>query len=125
MSKQRFASPSEVKTPPGAEGWQQLYPYYLLFEEKDDAQFWFCDSQHWTFVMRPFDVIFYEYAIKCLGQYNTRIWLIPPANGLDYRIHNGYAYLSPVAVPPEQIGGARADLFGARRFLLPELGSTD
>jgi pyruvate,water dikinase len=28
-----FASPFELPTPPEAEGWQELYPYYLLFSE--------------------------------------------------------------------------------------------
>ena len=27
----RFPSPFEVKTPPGAQGWQGLYPYYPAF----------------------------------------------------------------------------------------------
>ncbi len=29
--------------------------------------------------------------------------MVPPANGVDYRIHNGYLYLSPIAVEPEKI----------------------
>ena len=29
--------------------------------------------------------------------------MIPPANGIDYRVHNGYVYMSPVGVPEEQI----------------------
>ncbi len=45
-----------------------------------------------------------EFAVKCLGQYNTRHYLVPPANGIDYRILNGYVYMSPVAVAPEKIG---------------------
>ena len=44
-----------------------------------------------------------EFACKCLGQYNTRHYLIPPANGIDYRVHNGYIYMSPVAVPEDEI----------------------
>ena len=54
-----------------------------------------------------------EFAVKCLGQYNTRHYLIPPANGIDYRIHNGYCYMSPVAVAPELIG-ARVPQFMER-----------
>ena len=30
----RFPSPYELKAPPGAEGWQRLYPYYLVFQDK-------------------------------------------------------------------------------------------
>jgi pyruvate, water dikinase len=103
----RFASPYEDTAPAAAEGWQELYPYFLLFRDdrrqEEEAKFWFCDSQHWPSVFRPFETTMVEFAVKCLGQYNTRQWLIPPANGVDYRIHNGYCYMSPVAVPPDQI----------------------
>ncbi|HEX7566432.1 MAG TPA: hypothetical protein VF396_24755, partial [Bradyrhizobium sp.] len=44
-----------------------------------------------------------DFAIKCLGQYNTRHLLVPPANGIDYRILNGYVYFSPIAVDPADI----------------------
>lgn len=49
-------------------------------------------------------MIFLDFAIKCLGQYNSRHLLMPPANGIDYRILNGFVYFSPVAVAPEDIG---------------------
>ena len=45
-----------------------------------------------------------EFASRCLGQYNTRHYLVPPANGVDYRVHNGYNYMSPIAVPEDEIG---------------------
>lgn len=110
----RFVSPYEVATPEGAEGWEELYPYFLTFRQERRAQeegrFWFCDSQHWPSVFRPFDTIGVEFAIKCLGQYNTRVYMIPPANGIDYRILNGYVYMSPVAVAPELIAD-RVPLF--------------
>ena len=54
-----------------------------------------------------------EFACQCLGQYNTRHYLIPPANGIDYRVHNGYVYMCPVAVPEEEIP-ARVPQFLAR-----------
>ena len=28
---------------------------------------------------------------------------MPPANGVEYRVHNGYIYMSPVAVPEADI----------------------
>ena len=104
-----FPSAYDVKAPQGAEGWEELYPYYLTFQpnlrEKEDAKFWFCDSQHWPNPFKPFDAVTVEYAVRCLGQYNTRHYLVPPANGVDYRIHNGYCYMSPIAVAPELIEG--------------------
>jgi pyruvate,water dikinase len=53
---------------------------------------------HWPEVLTPWDATFYEYALASLSQYNTRHYLIPPALGVDFRILNGYAYLSPVGV---------------------------
>lgn len=104
----KFPSPYTLKAPAGAEGWEQLYPYYLRFldsqRDKEEAKFWFCDSQHWPNPFKPFDTVTVEFAVKCLGQYNTRHYLVPPANGIDYRILNGYVYMSPVAVAPENIG---------------------
>jgi hypothetical protein len=90
----RFPSPYDLKSPPGSEGWQDFYPYFTLFLDElkpiDEKRFWFCDAQHWPTPFRPFDTIMVEYACKCLGQYNTRHLMVPPANGIDYRIHNGY-----------------------------------
>lgn len=104
-----FPSAYDLKAPKGAEGWEKLYPYYLTFQpnlrEKEDQKFWFCDSQHWPNPFKPFDALTVEFSVKCLGQYNTRHYLVPPANGVDYRIHNGYCYMSPIAVAPELIEG--------------------
>jgi pyruvate, water dikinase len=98
----RFPSPFEIETPPGAEGWEDLYPYYTVFSadrrEYEDSMFWFQDGIHWPEVITPWDVTFFDYAIYSLSQYNTRHYLIPPALGVDARILNGYAYLSPVGV---------------------------
>lgn len=98
----RFPSPFEIETPPGAEGWEELYPYYTVFSadrrEYEDSMFWFQDGIHWPEAMTPWDATFFEYAIFALSQYNTRHYLIPPALGVDARILNGYAYLSPVGV---------------------------
>jgi pyruvate, water dikinase len=35
---------------------------------------------------------------RLLSQYNTRHYLIPPANGIDFRILYGYPYFSPVTI---------------------------
>lgn len=100
-----FPKPSEIEVPTGAEGWEQLYPYNLVFDNAPggDEKFWFCDSQHWPTVFKPFETIGGEFAVKCLGQYNTRHLLIPPANGIEFKIHLGYLYMSPVPVPEDQI----------------------
>ena len=98
----RFPSPFEIQTPAGAEGWQELYTYSLPFStdrrEYEDSMFWFQDGVHWPEVLSPWDATFFEFALASLSQYNTRHYLIPPALGVDFRVLNGYAYLSPVGV---------------------------
>jgi pyruvate,water dikinase len=102
MSERRFPSPFEIPAPPGAEDWRDLYSYSVVFSEDrrehEDSAFWFQDGVHWPMALTPWDATFYEYAIASLSQYNTRHYVIPPAMGIDYRILNGYAYLSPVGV---------------------------
>ncbi len=117
MSLKSFPKPSELPVPAGAEGWEKIYPYYLVFQDKlkeqEDAKFWFCDSQHWPTVFKPFETIGGEFAVKCLGQYNARHLMIPNANGIEFRIHLGYLYMSPIPVPEDQIA-ARVPLFEQR-----------
>jgi pyruvate, water dikinase len=87
--KSMFPSGYDVATPPGAEGWKDIYPYYTQFQNsrraEDDGKFWFCNSQHWPTPFKPFDTIMLDFAIKGLGQYNTRHLLVPPANGIECR----------------------------------------
>ena len=113
----RFPSPFEIETPAGAEGWQQLYTYSSLFcdERRDyeDGGFWFHDGVHWPEALTPWDTTFLEYAFISLSQYNTRHYVIPPALGVDFRILNGYVYLSPVPAPEAEIE-ARVPMFMER-----------
>jgi pyruvate,water dikinase len=112
-----FPSPLEIKAPPGAEGWEDMYPYYLLYQphqrKEDEEKFWFCNSQHWPVPLRPFETLMLEYTQKTLGQYNSRHLLIPPANGVECKMINGYVYMAMVPVPPEDIA-ARVPAFMER-----------
>ncbi|MFM8350496.1 MAG: hypothetical protein ACKN9D_05460, partial [Actinomycetales bacterium] len=103
----RFPSPFDIATPAGAEGWQDMYVYSSLFSEArrdfDDSMFWFQDGVHWPSVLTPWDATFFEFAIASLSQYNTRHLQVPPANGIAFRILNGYGYLSPVPADPATI----------------------
>jgi pyruvate, water dikinase len=127
LPETRFPSPYHIQPPPGAEGWEKLYPYFLTFQpsmrERDEGKFWFCASQHWPNVFRPFETFTVEFSCKCLGQYNTRHLLVPSANGVDYRILNGYRYMGPVAVDPSQIEG-RVPSVTALRKNMPSCSTT-
>lgn len=117
MTMKSFPSPFDLDTPAGAEGWQELYPYNMVFQpnrqDVDDAKFWFCDSQHWPTVFKPFETIGGEFAVKCLGQYNTRHLLIPNSNGIEFKMHLGYLYMSPIPAPEDEFD-TRAPLFEER-----------
>ena len=114
----RFPSPFEMPTPPGAEGWQDLYAYSTVFSEDrkeyEDSTFWFMDGVHTPEVIPPWDATILEFAIIGLSQYNTRHYVIPPALGVDIRFLNGYMYLSPVGVSDPAEIGARVPEFAER-----------
>jgi len=108
VAQTRFPSPFDIPTPEGAEGWEELYTYSLPFSEDrreyEESMFWFQDGIHWGQALMPWDATFYEFAIASLSQYNTRHYIIPPALGVDYRVLNGYCYLSPVGVAdPDEV----------------------
>ena len=52
-----FPLPSEIKTVPGTEGWEDMYPYYTRRQPADDKVFWFCNSMHFPEPMPAFDAI--------------------------------------------------------------------
>ena len=113
----RFRSPFDVETPPGAEGWRDLYTYSTLFSEgrreSEEAKFWFQDGVHWPDPLPPWDATLMEFALAALSQYNTRQLLLPSTNGIEFRVLNGYVYLSPVGVRADEIE-ARALEFAER-----------
>ncbi|QWF22400.1 hypothetical protein KM427_01190 [Nocardioides sp. LMS-CY] len=114
----RFPFFNEVAPPAGAEGWESMYPYFLVpseeTREQENGQFWFADTMHWARGAHPFDSIGAEAVYLGAGQNSTRIFVLPTALGLDVRMMNGYVYISPIAVTdPEEIG-RRAALFQER-----------
>jgi pyruvate, water dikinase len=109
MTEIRFPSPFDMATPPGAEGWEEMYSYSMLFgaetrREYEDQMFWFRDAIHLPSVMPPWDVSLVMWAFGSLGAYNSRHYIVPPAQGIDVRILNGWMYCTPVPVwDPEDI----------------------
>ncbi|MGQ0848396.1 MAG: PEP-utilizing enzyme [Actinomycetota bacterium] len=118
MADHRFPSPFDIAVPKGAEGWEQLYTYNLPFSEGrreyEDNRFWFQDSMHWGWAMTPWDATHLEHALFSLSQYNSRHYMIPPADGLDVRVLYGYPYFSPVGVEDPTRIEARVPLFMER-----------
>jgi pyruvate, water dikinase len=121
MAELKFPNPHEAERIPGTEGWERMYPYHYEFSTQDperakyeEGMFWFYDGLHYPEPMYPFDIIWDEAWFLALSQFNTRIFIVPPALGIDHRIHNGYIYITPLPVPnPEDIP-KRAELFMKR-----------
>jgi pyruvate, water dikinase len=118
VEEKRFPYLHEISTPLGAEGWEEMYPYYLLSHEEtrehEDGLFWFQDSMHHAHPYYPFDTITFEaWGLSC-GAYSTRVFALPPSLGLDLRLVNGYLYIGAVPVTdPDEIA-ARAGHFERR-----------
>jgi pyruvate, water dikinase len=93
-----FASPFDVPTPPGAEGWEEMYPYYLLFDEArredEDKRFWFYNGMHFPEPMPAFDMVTAESCYLSIGRYQGRVFSIPTVLGIEHRVVNGYVYIT-------------------------------
>lgn len=111
MPEASFPAPHDVEQLPGTEGWERMYPYYYQFvtddperHEYEKGMFWFYDGLHYPEPLYPFDTIWDEAWYLGLSQFNTRIFAVPPAFGVDHRIINGYLYITPVPVTdPKQV----------------------
>ncbi len=113
-----FCNPYDVETPPGAEGWESMYPSYLEFgeemRERDQGKLWFFDQMHNPEPVYPFDLMMPESWLVALNQYTTRVWNVPTALGFEHRIVNGYLYLSPNTIDDPEAIAARAPAFAER-----------
>ena len=106
MAEKRFKFASEVETIPGTEGWERMYPYYYRWatdkdperKKYEESMLWYYDGLHYPEPHPPFDLIWDEAWFLGLSQYNNRIFMVPPARGIDHRILNGYVYITPVPV---------------------------
>ena len=116
----RFPDPHEFEVPTELAGWEEMYPAHQLFssdrEEWEKNQFWFQDKIHAPEAMPPLDHIFQEAWQISLSQYTTRVFCIPPAQGIAQRMVGCYLYICAIAPPPDEVQGAKAERFGARVF---------
>ncbi|MCL2715823.1 MAG: HAD-IIA family hydrolase, partial [Alphaproteobacteria bacterium] len=116
--RDRFDFFHEVTQPEGAEGWERMYPYFLVSQpegrEAEDGKFWFSDSVHWARAVHPFDSIGAEAVYYGAGYSSARSIALPTSLGLDLRMFNGFVYISPQAVVDGEEIGRRAALFEER-----------
>jgi pyruvate,water dikinase len=127
MAKQegmRFPDPHEFQVPKELEGWEEMYPSHYLFSKDREAweksQFWYQDKIHAPEAMPPLDLIFQEAWQISLSQYTTRVFCIPPAQGIAQRMVGPYMYICAVNPPPDEVIGEKAQLFEKRVFYVFE-----
>ncbi|MFZ0449860.1 MAG: PEP-utilizing enzyme [Desulfatiglandaceae bacterium] len=120
----RFPDPHEYQIPPELEGWEEMYPSHYLFSDHrkdwEKAQFWYLDKIHAPEPVPPLDMIFQEAWQISLSQYTTRVFCIPPAQGIAQRMVGCYMYICAIAPPPDEIIGEKAQLFEKRVFYVFE-----
>ena len=113
-----FPSPYSIDTPPGCEGWEEMYPYYALFHERrretDENRFWFWNSMHFPLPMPAFDAVCIDSPYQAVGSWQNRVFAVPPAMGIDYRCVNGYIYISGNPVTDPAKVAQRAEFFHKR-----------
>ena len=120
----RFPDPHEFQVPRELEGWEEMYPSHYLFskdrEDWEKSQFWYQDKIHASEPMPPLDLIFQEAWQIALSQYTTRVFCIPPAQGIAQRMVGCYMYICAIAPPPEAVIAEKAGLFEKRVFYVFE-----
>ncbi|MCJ7809004.1 MAG: hypothetical protein MUP26_01955, partial [Desulfobulbaceae bacterium] len=120
----RFPDPHDIEIPPELEGWEEMYPSHFLFSKErgewESNQFWYQDKIHAPEAMPPLDLLFQEAWQISLSQYTTRVFCIPPAQGIAQRLVGGYLYICAVAPPPDEVIGEKAALFEKRVFYVFE-----
>lgn len=114
----KFPYAEEVVLPDELKGWEEMYPAIRLFskdrDEWEKKHFWFQDKIHAPEPMYPLDDIFHEAWQIALSQFTTRVFCIPPAQGVAQRMLGCYMYIAAVEPPPGEVIGQKAELFGKR-----------
>jgi pyruvate,water dikinase len=120
MSEERkLLKPREVPPVPGAEDWKEMYPSYLTFDfgecgevaDWESKKFWFRNTLHWPRAIHPLDEFFVGGDQNFISQYTSRVYAVPTALGIPYRVLNGYIYNTSNETSDPQIIGERAKHF--------------
>jgi pyruvate,water dikinase len=114
-TRKDFPSPFDVSIPAACAGWEEMYVHHALVNEDrrdfEEGRFWFQVALHSSEPFYPFDAIVLDYIVVACNQASSRLFVVPPSLGLEYRIVNGYYYASANSVTDEASLRERAELF--------------
>lgn len=121
--ERRFEDPHKIETIPGAEGWEEMYPYYYPFSKPKDmpvtaeyesSSLWFYDGLHYPEPVAPLDLTWDDMWHHTASAWVGRIHVFPTNWGRDHRMINGRVYIDSTDVKdPEEIK-KRVPLFQQR-----------
>jgi pyruvate,water dikinase len=118
QSSRGFPSPFDVSIDPACAGWEELYPYYACLHDDrrafEEGRFWFQDALHCPEPLYPFDTVVLASTAVALNQASARLFAVPPSLGVEWRILNGYFYVSANSVTDEEELARRAEEFERR-----------
>jgi phosphohistidine swiveling domain-containing protein len=118
QSSRGFPSPFDVSIDAACSGWEEMYPYYACFHENRAAfeqdRFWFHEALHAPEPLYPFDTAVIVSTAVALNQASARLFAVPPSLGIEWRILNGYFYVSANSVIEGAELARRAELFARR-----------
>lgn len=114
MAKKRhFDDPHEIETPPGTEGWEEMYPYYYPFAKPgkmpetakyESLSLWFYDGLHYPEPVGPLDLTWDDMWHHTASAWVGRIHVFPTNWGRDHRMINGRVYINSTDITdPEEI----------------------
>jgi len=115
----------DIEGPEGVEGWERMYDINAYAftpdgvdakrEEYEQSMMWVLDSLHQPVLPLPLSQDFYDTVWwPRLSQFDTHVWCVPPALGLDHRMLYGWTYLTSVPVPDPEEVEKRAEIFNRR-----------
>jgi pyruvate,water dikinase len=113
-----FPSPHDVTIPLACSGWEDMYAGHMAFRPDrrtfDDGRFWVLDVVHGSQPIYPLEALSVEWSCTGVSHASSRLFVVPPSQGFEIRILNGFVYWSPNAVNDETELARRSELFQRR-----------
>ena len=120
-----FPAPHEVEGPEGIDGWERMYYTHTYCftprgedperEKYENSMMWVLDSLHQPILPPPLSQDFYDTVWwPRLAEFDTHVWCVPSALGLDHRMLFGWTYLASVPVKDPKEIEKREEIFRRR-----------
>ena len=117
-TRTRFPSPFELATPPGCEGWEEMYVYHAVFAESHrdfaEGRFWFQEALHAAEPLYPFDAVSVDSALVAFNQANAACSSYLSRSVYERPLLNGLLLRQPESVTDQEPLGRRAEQFPRR-----------